>query len=293
MENSAYNTELLKPKKKRVWELDFLRGLAVILMLWDHFMWDFVYLPWWFSNYKQIDNSFIKSMVAFANTFCDSALRFWGHYIFVFVFLFLVGTSCSFSRDNTRRGSLLFMVALAFTGGSFILKAVGVLEDGIVFGILDCIALSILLAAATDNATTMVPELLGAKRNSRLVRYLNIFVPFVLGVIILAFGIKAEFWALRYDSNFHTENLLGYILGTKAYGDDWFGLFPNVGAVLLGLYFGKVAYASRQSLLPRLDGKWNKPFRFVGRHALIFYIVHQGALSGLVVLVCTCLGYKF
>lgn len=287
------DTELIKPKQKRVWELDFLRGLAVILMLWDHFMCDFVYLPWWFSNYKLIDNAFIKSMVSFANLYWDSALRFWGHYTFVFVFLFLVGTSCSFSRDNTKRGAMLAVVALVFTGGSFILKMMGVLEDGIVFGILDCIALSILCASAVDNATIMVPELFGAERHSRIVKATNTAVPFILGVIIIAFGIKAEFWNIRFDNSFHSEHLIDYIMGTKAFGDDWFGLFPNVGAVLLGLYFGKVAYSTRTSLLPRLDGKWNKPFRFVGRHALIFYILHQALLSGLVAVVCLCLGYRF
>lgn len=282
MEVSAENNSLITPKKKRVWELDFLRGVAVIAMLFDHFMCDFVYLPWWFSNYKQIDNAFIRAMVSFANAYWESAFRFWAHYIFVFIFLFLVGISCAFSRDNIKRGSLLAIVAIAFTGGSFALRAFGVLDYGIVFGILDCIALSILCVAAVDNATKPVKKL-------------NIFAPLVIGVVILALGISKSFWEMEYnfDEFFESSHMIGYILGTHAYGDDWFGLFPYVGAVLVGFYWGKTAYASRESLLPILDGNWNKPFRFVGRHALIFYILHQAILSGLVAVVCMIIGYRF
>lgn len=259
-----------------------LRGIAVIAMCFDHLMCDFVYLPGWFSNYKQINNSFIVQMVEFAKTYWNSDFRFWAHYIFVFLFLFLVGTSCAFSRDNTRRGALLFVVAFVFTGGTLIMKQVGVLDDGIYFGILDCIALSILIAAALDTATKPFKEF-------------NVFLPLVLGVGVIAAGIGCKFWVHTgiYDKSFDITHIVDYVFGSRAYGDDWFPIFPYVGAVLCGLYWGKAVYSTRNSLLPMLDGAWNKPFRFVGRHALIAYIVHQGVLSGIVMLVCSCLGYTF
>ncbi len=266
-------------KKKRVWELDFLRGVAVIAMCFDHLMCDFVYLPWWFSNYKKIDNGFIHGMVDFANKYWYSDFRFWAHYIFVFIFLMLVGTSCAFSRDNTKRGSQLFIVALAFTGVSFVLKAMGILDYGIVFGILDCIALSILVCSAVDIAT-------------KKVKILNLYLPLLLGVVILAVGISREFWTIDYDEEFDAAHLMDYIIGTQGFGDDWFGLFPYVGAVLIGLFWGKAAYPTRESILPILDGKWNKPINFVGRHALIFYLAHQAILSGIVMLTCICIGYR-
>ena len=27
-------------KKQRVWEVDFVRGLMILFVVWDHFMWD-------------------------------------------------------------------------------------------------------------------------------------------------------------------------------------------------------------------------------------------------------------
>lgn len=255
-----------------------MRGLAVICMCFDHLMCDFVYLNGWFSNFYEVENSFIAAMVDFSRLYWYSTFRFFAHYIFVFLFLFLVGTSCALSRDNVRRGAGLGVFALAFTGVSFVLKNMGVLNYGIVFGILDCIALSILCAAAVDTAT---------EKN----KIINMYLSLVLGVAIIATGIGKQFWTISYDDEFETAHLLGYILGTDAFGDDWFGLFPYVGAVLMGMYWGKAVYSSRASLFPRLNGKWNKPFRFVGRHALIFYAAHQAVLSGIVMLVCLAIGY--
>ena len=268
-----------------MWELDFLRGLAVIAMCFDHLMYNCSHPRDFFSNFKVGMNSFADKIYTLATAYWKSGyndspgFRFWAHYIFVFIFLFLVGTSCAFSRDNTKRGSQLAVVALVFTGATMILRHVGILEDGIIFGILDCIALSILCASAVDIAT-------------KKYKLLNIYLPLVLGTVIIAVGISKQFWTIEWDRAFDSSHLIEYIMGTRAYGDDWFGLFPYVGAVLMGMYFGKAAYSARRSLIPVLDGKWNKPFRFVGRHALLFYLAHQVVITGIIMLLGICLGYK-
>ena len=281
MESVSTVNALYRDKRRRVWELDFLRGLAVILMCFDHMMFDFAFINTWFSDFNSVNNRFMEWMHEHALEYWRGSLHFYGHYIFVFVFLFLVGTSCAFSRDNVRRGAALGVFSLFFTGATFIVKAMGILDDGIVFGILHCIALCILCAASVDNLT---------KWN----KYVNIFVPLALGVAVCAAGVGMQYWNIGkpFDNTFTTAHMFDYIIGTRGFGDDWFGLFPQVGAVLLGVYFGKAAYSTRLSLLPALDGKWNKPFRFVGRHALLFYAIHQVAIAGLVILLGLCLGYR-
>lgn len=277
---------IFRDKRRRVWELDFLRGFAVIAMCFDHLMFDLAFFRSWFSNSYEVQNPFMDKLSEWARAYwstgylSNTGFRFWAHYLFVFLFLFLVGVSCALSRDNTKRGSLLGVVAFAFTGVSLVLKKMGIMEDGIVLGILHCIALSILCVAAADNLT---------KFDKRV----NLYAPLVIGVVILAVGIGKNFWTMtsHYDQTFVDENFLGYIFGTHAYGDDWFGLFPYAGCVFLGMYWGKAVYSERLSLLPALDGKWNKPVNFVGRHALIFYLAHQVAIAGLVIIVCLCIGY--
>ncbi|MCH5162744.1 MAG: DUF1624 domain-containing protein [Clostridiales bacterium] len=281
MQTATAVNAIYRDKRRRVWELDFLRGVAVIAMLVDHLMYDFAALDGWLSNFFKVNNPFITFMNEFAEEYWYSTFRGIAHPIFVFLFLFLVGTSCALSRDNVKRGSLLSIVALAFTGVTMILREMGIMTYGVVFGILDCIALSILIAAAVDIAT-------------KRVKWLNIALPLVLGVIILSFGIANRFWYThdKWEYVFHADHLTSYIMGARAYGDDWFGVFPWVGMVLVGMYWGKAVYGTRISLLPMLDGAWNKPFKFVGRHALIFYIAHQVLLTGLVMLLCLCLGYE-
>lgn len=276
-------------KRKRAWELDFFRGLAVLAMCFDHTMADFTGIHRWFSNYWKVGNPFIDNMRVFALSYWNSSknytsgFRFWGHVVFIFIFLFLVGVSCAFSRDNARRGAEVTVASAVFTGITFwILKPMGFMTYGVVFGILQCIAMCILICAAVDNIT-------------KFNKYVNLFAPLVIGTIILSFAIYKHAWIgppsdARYGFTF--EHFSGYVLGTYRYGDDWFGLFPYIGFVFMGMFFGKAAYPTRESLLPGLDGKWNKPFCFIGRHALLCYFIHQIIIAGIIIIACLCMGYE-
>lgn len=287
MERITGAKPIFRDKRRRAWELDLMRGIAVLAMCFDHMMFDFANFRGWFSNSYDINNSFMEKLRTFGRAYwtsghvAEAGLRFWGHAVFIFLFLFLVGTSCAFSRDNARRGALVGVASIVFTGASFVLRDMGIMSDGIVFGILQCIAMCILIVAAVDNLT-------------KFNKYVNIYVPLVIGVIILSFAVKEQAWIRpSYDhGEFIGEHFLQYVFGTRGFGDDWFGLFPYIGFVFLGMYWGKAAYAERKSLLPRLDGKWNKPFTFVGRHALIFYFLHQVVIAGILICVCLCLGYR-
>ena len=284
MEKTAAKS-LYREKRKRVWELDFLRGFAVIAMCFDHLMFDCSH-PWgFFSNFWEVDSSVFNKIYDFASWYwgpkSTSGFRFSAHYIFLFVFLFLVGTSCAFSRDNTRRGALCGIAAVTFTGITYACKAFGFMEDGVVFGILHCIAMCILLAAALDVLTGFN-------------KYVNRYAPLVIGAVILFVGIGLQFWEWGYprDTEFISEHFLSYMFGKYSYGDDWFPIVPYVGAVLIGMYWGKAAYARRESLVPMLDGKWHKPITFVGRHAMWFYFFHQPVLVVLFILFGLCFGFR-
>ncbi|MCH5155680.1 MAG: DUF1624 domain-containing protein [Clostridiales bacterium] len=294
MEKVAGAKPLFRDKKRRVWEVDFLRGIAVLAMCFDHAMYDFSSYRGWFSNGYDMGPNFLDKLSAFAGTYWASSsnfidgFRFWGHAVFIFLFLFLVGTSCAFSRDNGRRGAEIGAAAFLFTGITFVLKKIGIMNHGVIFGILHCISLSVLICAAVDILT-------------KFNKHVNRYAPLVIGTVILAFGIYYSAWTKElydgsgfslWDHEFIDEHFLGYILGTHAFGDDWFGLFPYIGFVFLGIYWGKAAYPTKRSLLPILDGKWNKPISFIGRHALITYFIHQVIIAGIVILCGLCLGFK-
>jgi len=84
-------------KKERIQSMDALRGLAVVLMVIHHFLYDlcaFLDAPWWL----------------FSNPVFDLL-----HYIFAGLFIFLSGVSSRFSRSNLKRGLIVIGVALVIT----------------------------------------------------------------------------------------------------------------------------------------------------------------------------------
>lgn len=66
-------------------------------------------------------------------------------------------------------------------------------------------------------------------------------------------------------------------------GSDYFPLFPYLGWFLIGAGLGKLLYREKRSLLPRVNSEFCalRFLRFVGRHSLEVYLLHQPVLMGL------------
>lgn len=266
---------LLPIKQKRIWEIDFLRGFAVILMIFDHAMWDCYLMRSWFTGTPGLNgNEFLLGLHNFALEYLLSDLRFWGHIVFSNLFIFLVGVSTVLSHNNLKRGTMLLIVAVAFTLATYGISLY-IDFNTIIFGILQCLALSLLLYCFIDQFTK------------------NKWVYLIIAIPVIALGISWEFWNTTYVSEFEFSNLGGLIIGYgAAYGEDYFALFPYFGVLLLGAFFGMSVYKSKRSALPKLDGKWNKPICFIGRHALVIYIAHQIIMPVFIVIMAMSLGCR-
>ncbi|MDY0024288.1 MAG: heparan-alpha-glucosaminide N-acetyltransferase domain-containing protein, partial [Candidatus Izemoplasmatales bacterium] len=131
--------------KKRVWELDFLRGFAIIMMVFDHLMYDFAVVRSLFSNYSSVDNQFFESLRVFAISYWNSDLRFFGHFFFVTLFLVVSGISYTFSKNNLSRGLKLGAVAILISLVTYLLDEFLISGTLIVFGIIHLYAASILI----------------------------------------------------------------------------------------------------------------------------------------------------
>ena len=73
-------------------------------------------------------------------------------------------------------------------------------------------------------------------------------------------------------------------LGFAPYGftsSDYFPLLPNFGYFLLGAVVGRQVYAGRKSLFPRETPPLGL-FRWLGRHSLMIYLLHQPVLAAIV-----------
>lgn len=238
---------------KRFWEVDFSRGIAIILMI--IFNWSFTLS---YFNIFTVKGGFL--------------------YWFLFprfiasMFIFIVGISLVLSYNTIKkkdkkfiylkylkRGIKIFSLGLLITLATFLLFP----NEFIIFGILHLIGISTILA---------IPFLKFKKLN------------LILGSIVVVFG----FFLQNFRFNF---SWLFWIIPESFITFDYFPLFPWFGIVLLGLFFGNLLYKNgkRKYEVKNLSNIFIvKILAFLGRNSLIIYLTHQPLL----ILVLLILGFK-
>ena len=252
-------------KKSRIWELDFIRGFCILLMIMDHTLYDLAYIfkDVWF---KDDTGGFWYWLSDFAKTFYFPwILRdfVWG--LVVFLFIFICGISCSFSRSNFKRGLRLSFVALGLTAFTWVMDWFAGQENQftIRFGILHMLAASILLYC--------------------FLRRLGLVTMLIVGLLTIATGIYFSYFPLVTSM----DNIGVLIHTTSAfYSADYFPLLPWFGYFLIGAAIGPQLYEGRKSYFPRHGNEgWMSPVLFTGRHSLIFYILHQPVIYGILTII--------
>ena len=237
---------------QRFWEVDSLRGVAIVMMVIFHLMWDL----WYFRV--------LPDVVLWAG--------FWKYFqrTTAILFILLVGVSLtiSYQRSVAKRGVdglyLKFLVrGLRIFGlGMVITVVTAALRIGYVhFGVLHLIGFSIAVA---------YPFLRYRRLN------LALWAAFVVAGYFVRYQYVDTLW------------LVWLGLTPRLYApNDFFPLIPWFGVVLLGVFLGNTFYpqGKRTFFLPDFSA-W-LPFRFLeflGRHSLLIYMVHQPALFALLAL---------
>lgn len=230
----------------RFWEIDALRGLAVVLMIFFHLMWDLAYF-----GLAEI-NIYAWPWQAFARSIGGT-----------FILLLGLSLALQLTRSNARalwmptlrRGCMLFGLGMIITIVTRLLLG----EGFIVFGILHMLGISLIMAYPLTRWP--LPILL------------------LLSVLVIALGIALDQVVVSYPWLIW--------LGARQEGRvmaDYYPLFPWFGVVLLGIGIGRTLYpqGERRRNLPEL--RHIAPIRalcFLGRHALLIYLIHQPILLGL------------
>jgi uncharacterized membrane protein len=236
-----------KHPEKRFWEIDFLRGLAIIMMIVFHLLYDLTY----FGGYN------LNLHSGFWLYFARAAAT---------IFIFLVGVSLTLSFSRTKkiqnpvqklylkylkRGLRIFSWGLIITLMTWIF-----LRDGFVlFGILHLIGISIILA---------YPFL--------KLRYWNLLP----GIAFISIGIYLK----NFTFGFPWLVWLGFT-PDYFYSVDYFPIFPWFGVVLIGVFFGNLLYPdyTRKFKLYDLSNfNFIGLFCLIGRYSLIIYLIHQPIL---------------
>jgi uncharacterized membrane protein len=223
-------------RPNRVWEIDFLRGLSIILMVGYHLLYDLG------------EMSGVRRFLGFST---DLSTRAWiiAQYFFAGLFVILSGISSTFSRGNVRRGLRLLAVAFLVTAATFVFDR----SATILFGILHCLAISILIyGLSMEKSRAPVCAAAGAS-----------VLALSVALLLALRGVPIRFdWLLPLG--IHSPSLQSF---------DYFPLLPWFGIFLAGAALGKSVYAAKRSLIRK---PWPVTFiNIAGRHSLLIYIFHQ------------------
>jgi len=231
--------------RPRIWEVDFLRGLAIILMVFYHLGYDLKEL----SGVKSLFGIDINLSSFFLTT---------AQYLFAGLFIVLSGISSTLSHSNGRRALKLIGVALVITAATYLYDP----SLAIHFGILHCLGVCILIYGLTLQKSKPLTCAAAA-------------------AIVL--GASAAVSMMMNNVSVRFDWLLPFGITSRMYSSyDYFPLLPWFGIFLAGAALGKTIYASRRSLIPK---RWPESFiNAAGRHSLLIYIIHQPMLLGLLYL---------
>jgi uncharacterized membrane protein len=227
----------------RFWEVDFLRGLAVVLMIVYHTIFDL--------DYFGIHSHFL-----------DSGFWLYLSRLAAIIFILLVGVSlvlsykraCELGNDKRFmfklfiRGSKIFFLGLLITFITYLLVG----EGYIIFGVLHFIGFAIIISFP-------------------FLRF------YILNIVLALFFIVVGLYIQQTTLNFPWLLWLGFSF-KEFYTLDFFPLFPWFGVTLMGISLGNYLYRNykRRFKLPDLSSLiLVRSFAILGRKSLMIYLFHQ------------------
>ncbi len=200
----------LRKTKDRFWEIDFIRGFAIILMIIFHILYDL--------NYFKITNYPLYSGIILYLARLTAA-----------IFVILVGVSLSISYSKVKNILTKKMIILKYLKRGFITIILGIIisiiswfyipRGFVIFGILHFIGTSIILSLI-------------------FIRYKLFNVIFGIFIIIIGLYLRT----LSFDFNFLIP--LG-LIPNNFWTIDYFPLLPWFGIILLGISIGNILYPNK------------------------------------------------
>ena len=304
-----------RERPMRIFELDFLRGFAVFLMVLIHSCYTLGFGPkeYFGLSFNEGPEWLQESSVIFRWIFCaitqPQGTTIWNvsegfmnmntnlyclEIFFAGTFMFLAGISCSLSKSNFKRGfqclylanlmSLVLEVASDIMVGSGNTPPYGGIH--IWCGILHAIGIALLSYSIFDHFFKKWWQ-----------TYAGGVVLAIVSGFVVWFGYKdgrnlANIYPMVDNASDFFANAFSLLVGLKRYGDDCFSPLLVTTAVFLGATVGKTLYKNKRTVLPSwFKTGWGRPICFLGKHALIIYLSHQLLITLLLGAVMMMLGY--
>lgn len=238
----------LKHKTLRIEIIDFARGIALIAMTMFHFGWDM-------ELFGVVEAGFAGSwkMVWFARCIASS-------------FLFLVGVGLVFAHEA------------GFNKNAYLMRLAKVMGA------------AILITIATFYATPAFYIFFGILHHIALASVIGLFFlkfPFWMNYLFAVLSLCIGLW-LKLDI---LSNPFWSFTGLSPHvpkSSDFVPLLPFFAAVLFGMASAQLAIiknwiASISKL--KFENIFGRAIKYIGRHSLVYYLIHQPIMMGLIALV--------
>lgn len=245
-----------KLAKDRAWELDFLRGIALIMMLFMHTSWDFRY-EFGVDIFSYLEADWFWSFV---------------HPVIVVLFVGVSGICSTFSRSNVKRGLKILAATLVLNIGTLIIYKVTGIPCLIIFNVLSVLTCGIFLYALI----AFIEKKTNANPNVA-----NVIMG-LIGLYIVIVGCNIHYMDNASDSLFFLP--VGFVIAGTPPMADYMPLFPWLGVFLLGCVIGRTCYKDKKTLFAgkgKVMSAVARPVEFIGRHSLIIYLAHQPVIYAL------------
>lgn len=229
----------------RIYLLDILRAIAIILMVLYHIMYDLAFLfpvPFFTDLYFKLADTNLLSAVPF---------------------IFISGISSRLSRSNAKRGAKLLLIAACFTAVTvFIMPSAPIYS-----GILHMMAISMLAVSVFEDFFKKIPIWVGIAACSLLFAFtLNIQNGYLGFQDFLYVQLPEHLYEsdLLYVFGFHSENFSS---------SDYWPVFPWIFLFFAGAFAG--GFIEKYNLPEWTRKNFCPALSFIGRHSLKIYILHQ------------------
>lgn len=244
-------------KRLRIWELDLIRGIIMVVVTFDHVC-RFSYY-WGIIRFQTAFGKAIESIaLGYLNSyFCKHAYPY-----ALWLLCFMSGISCQFSRSDTKRLIKSWALSAVFMGGYLALHFIipNIITGYVIFNIIAVITISVTFWYILDKLKV------------------HDVYRIIFGALTVITGVTLFYYNRFHEGGLFVENkfLALFIYNKNGYNvspNNFEPLLPHLGFFVLGAVFGKNFYRDKATRLKRkTPPKWLTPVMLLGKHSLAAYL---------------------
>lgn len=242
-------------KKKRLFLLDEIRGLAVIAMVIYHAFYSMTFI----FNIEAV-YPIMYAIMPYEP-------------IIPITFITISGIVSAYSKSNLKRGIIIFSIALIITLATCIV----IPEQAILFGILHFLGIGLIIYSLLKERFDKVPIHIGF-----IISLILFIVSYNIPRGVIGFIPYPNIDIPKQLYSVYALSFLGFP-SEDFVSSDYFPIIPNLFLLFAGTFIGR--YLKEIKTPELLYKKLCPPLDFIGKHALIIYVVHQPLIIGTLYLI--------